>query len=133
MNHPVHVLELRKDIVAPPEGTAFAPDGTADISEYRSLVPPGELEPKPESHLAPPPAGSANPIIPAGFYLFTQAPYPQAEADRKEAYRAAAEALWLESLWRGARLKNDRVLVRTLSEDGKTVFQAFREIEAPTA
>jgi hypothetical protein len=43
--------------------------------------------------------------------------------------RKDAEALWLEALWRDLAFKNDRILARILSEDGKTVYQLFREIE----
>lgn len=129
MSYTIHALELRKDITAPEKGTNAASDGTTEIRAYRSLVQAGNLEPKPEDHLAPGFPEDCAGVIPAGHYLFTQVPNPGRVDERETAYRSAAEAVWLEALWRGVGLKNDRVLVRTLSEDGKTVFQVFREIE----
>ncbi len=127
MAHSIHTLELRKTITAP------GADGTLEIREFRSLVGRGNLEPDPKDHLAELEGidggdPSASRAIQPGTYLFTQVPYPDAAEDRIPAYRSAAEAIWLEALWRGVSLKNDRILVRTLSEDGKTVFQVFREI-----
>ncbi len=123
MKHTVHVLELRRPIAAPEAPGGEAPDGTRSILAYRSLVREGDLEPPEEAHLADPGEASS---IPAGTYLFTQRPWPAER--REEAYREAAKALWHEALWRESPLKNDRILVRILSEDGKTVFQVFREI-----
>ncbi len=128
MAHSIHSLELRKSITAP------GADGTLEIKEFRSLVGRGNLEPAPQDHLAELEGidggdPSALRVIRPGTYLFTQVPYPANAEERLPAYRSAAEAIWLEALWRNVPLKNDRVLVRTLSEDGKTVFQVFREIE----
>lgn len=123
MKHTVHVLELRRPITAPAIPGDEAPDGTRSILTYRSRVREGNLEPPEEDHLTDPGVGTE---IPAGTYLFTQRPWP--EEHREEAYREAAKALWHEALWRESPLKNDRILVRILSEDGKTVFQVFREI-----
>lgn len=125
MTYSIHALELHKTITAP------STDGTIDILPFRSLVAPGNLEPDPADHLAEPTqVDDAASILP-GMYLFTQVPYPAAQEERLPAFRAAAEAVWLEALWRSARLKNDRILVRILTEDEKTVFQIFREIETP--
>ena len=44
-------------------------------------------------------------------------------------WKNAAQALWLEALWRGSSFKNDKIRVRILSEDSKRVFQLFREIK----
>lgn len=137
----VRTLTLHRDIVLP--GTISATDGTVRLYEYRSLVKPKDLEPPPAAHLA---EGMTVTIIPAGLYLFTQGelkdeagarngdagkddagtgmPSPAAEAR----FREAAEAVWLESLWRETPLKNERILVRTLSEDSKNIFQIFREV-----
>ena len=40
----------------------------------------------------------------------------------------AAEELWLESLWQEVELDPQKVLVRNITEDGRTVFQIFRKI-----
>lgn len=116
----IHALKLHKPICRPETGTA--PDGTSELYEYRSLVAKRDLEPKREDHLA-----DGKPIgqIDEGTYLFTQGNLP--ESGKEEAFREAAEALWLESLWLETEFASDRVFVRILSEDSKTVFQAFRE------
>lgn len=130
MNYRVHVLELRKAIeVSADSPLSAAADGTLDILSFRSLVPRGSLEPAKEDHLVPAGLEVSERRIPEGTYLFTQAPYPADPVNREGAYRDAAEAIWLESLWKDLRLKNDRILARILSEDDKTVFQIFREIE----
>ena len=125
----VRTLTLHRDIVLPK--TSSATDGTTRLYEYRSLVKPKDLEPPKADHLAD---GRAVTVIPEGLYLFTQGelkdsegtgmPSPAAEA----CFREAAEAVWLESLWRETPLKNERILVRTLSEDSKNIFQIFREV-----
>jgi len=137
MTYTVHTLELRKAI------TAGGSDGTLCIYEYRSLVAPRDLEPDPQAHLA---GGRSIPEIPAGSWFFVRGaldPLPAAafsardgtfpapeevDEETRKLFRAAAEAVWLESLWRGAEFKNDRILVRILSEDSKTVYQIFREV-----
>jgi hypothetical protein len=96
------------------------------VRAYRSLVKPGNLEPNFDDHLT---GGEDQVAIPAGLYLFVQGkPFEGAIMDEISA-RKDAEALWLEALWRDLAFKNDRILARILSEDGKTVYQLFREIE----
>lgn len=136
MSFTVHALTLHRAI-ALPRGTETG-DGTVAILRYRSLVAKGNLEPDFAEHLCRADAEEAqdNPTIPAGHYLFAQGPSPLGERvahdpERAEAeadWRAASEAVWLESLWRDVPFSSDRVFVRVLSEDGKTVFQIFREI-----
>ena len=119
MNYIVRTLELNRSIFAQ-EGV-IAPDGTSAIYEYRSGVAKNDLEPAPENHLT---GGIPVCEIPAGFYFFTQATGPATDKE----YREAAEAVWLESLWQGITFKNDRILIRILSEDLKIVYQLFREV-----
>ncbi len=119
MKFTVQTLRLNRAITVP-EGTAAA-DGTKSIYEFRSLVKKNDLEPAEGDHLGP---GKPVQVIPEGTYLFTQSPL----TDEDPPYREAAEAVWLESLWLGAEFINDRILIRTLSEDSKSVFQIFREI-----
>ena len=65
-------------------------------------------------------------VIPKGMYLFVQffidAKDERIQQDMKE---AAAEALYLESLWQELPL-DDTIFVRTLDEGGKKVCQLFR-------
>jgi len=134
MNYTVRNLTLHGDIAIPPEGPAK--DGTIAILVYRSLVRKGDLEPTGDAHLSKGALDENGPVIPAGNYLFAQGPSAEAafalgesgitEAERD--WRNAAEAVWLESLWQEAEFKTDRIYIRILSEDSKTVFQIFREI-----
>lgn len=129
----VHLLELRAPIrVATglsPDG--MAPDGTRAIDQYESAVGEKELEPAPERHLV---GGKPATEIPAGFYLFTQLPREGGEStNATDRLRDAAEAVWLESLWRNMRFTDAAILVRTLREDGKEVRQVFRAVEPPSA
>jgi len=130
MKYTVHNLELNRAITLA-DGKPAA-DGTIAILAFQSLVAEKNLEPAPADHLA----GRADAMeIPAGFYLFTQGVSSgiggqdekalNAEAD----WRDAAEAVWLESLWRDVAFKNAGILVRILAEDSNTVYQIFREIE----
>lgn len=115
----VRKLELNRAICAPIHGVA--PDGTKEMYEYKSLVAKKNLEPAREEHLT---GGNRVSEIPAGIYLFTQSRGTGTEDD----FRAAAEAVWLESLWQSIEFKNDKILIRILSEDEGTVYQIFREI-----
>ncbi len=120
MDNRIHVLELHRTITAP------GSDGTIAVRAYRSLVKPGNLEPSFADHLT---GGEDQDVIPIGLYLFVQGkPLVGTDIDEHCA-RKDAEALWLEALWRDLSFKNERILVRILSEDGKTVYQLFREIE----
>jgi len=118
MKYIVRKLELNRAISI--RNGQPAADGTTAIHACRSLVEKNNLEPAPEQHLA---IDGETEEIPAGYYLFTQG----TGAANTEAWREAAEAVWLEALWQEAEFKNDRILVRVLSEDSKTVFQIFRE------
>ena len=141
MKFTVRTLTLHLDIVIPEQA---GKDGTIRLYEYRSLVKTKDLEPPPEHHLAD---GKPMSAIPAGLYLFTQGELEneQAAADSSEPtldsqqsampsaaaearFREAAEAVWLEALWREISLKNEKILVRILSEDTKYIFQIFREV-----
>lgn len=124
----VRNLQLNRSICVPSDSPA--PDGTTAIYAFRSLVGANNLEPRPTDHLA---HGERVGEIPSGFYLFAQgtAEGPGTGVTLNEpepSWRDAAEAVWLESLWQEAKFKNDRVLVRILSEDEKSVFQIFREV-----
>ncbi|MDR2897865.1 MAG: hypothetical protein LBU99_03550 [Spirochaetaceae bacterium] len=59
----------------------------------------------------------------AGKYLFAQGLY----SDMDEML-AAAEQVWLESLWRDIIPSNDTVYIRTVVEDNRKVFQVFRQV-----
>jgi len=129
----VHLLELRAPIrvAAGSSPDVAAPDGTRSIDRYESAVGEKELEPAPERHLV---GGEPATEIPAGFYLFAQLPREGDKApDATNRLRDAAEAVWLESLWRNMRFTDATVLVRTLREDGKDVRQVFRAVEPPSA
>ncbi len=119
MKYIIRKLELNRPISLP-DGKPAA-DGTCAIHECRSLVSINDLEPSPADHLA---GDTAVTEIPPGNYLFTQG----CDAEDRTAWRDAAEAVWLESLWQEAEFKTDSILVRVLSEDSKTVFQIFREV-----
>jgi hypothetical protein len=120
MEYIVRKLELHKTISAQ-EGQTAA-DGTVEIREYRSLVAKNSLEPDAAEHLA---QGMAGGEITPGKYLFVQG----ANTASENAYRDAAEKIWLEALWERLEFENDRILLRILSEDNKTVFQLFRKIK----
>jgi hypothetical protein len=120
MEFTIHALHLHRDITLPETGPAA--DGTSELYAYHSHVKKNDLEPAKADHLA---EGSAIREIKAGYYLFTQGLLP--EESREDAFRDAAEAIWLEALWQEADLPSDRIFVRILSEDSKTVFQVFRE------
>lgn len=138
MSFTVRSLILHREIVPPKAGTPG--DGTVAILPYRSLVAKGNLEPDPKEHLVrledDGTAGKTS--IRAGRYLFAQglsspgesAATDPARAEAEGDWRAATEAVWLESLWRDIAFADDRVFVRILTEDGKTVFQIFRELAA---
>jgi hypothetical protein len=125
MEYIIHQLKLHRTIAAPSGG--IAPDGTQELVAYRSLVGKKDLEPPDSDQIA---ERSIAGEISAGLYLFTQGILPDGatETEREALFREAAKAVWLEALWREAEFKNDRVLVRILSEESKTVFQIFREI-----
>ena len=124
MNFIVHTLELHRPITAPADG--ISPDGTEELHVYRSMVQENDLEPAAEDHLR---EGTGARIIDPGYYFFVQGIMPRDTAETETVWQQAAEALWLESLWRETVFKDDRILVRILSEDGKRVFQLFRGIE----
>ncbi|HKL87057.1 MAG TPA: hypothetical protein VJ861_12055 [Treponemataceae bacterium] len=129
MKYSIHKLELHKTIRA--DSNASSDDGTLEILSFTSKVSKKDLEPAKEQHLS---EGKKIDEIEAGFYLFTQGILPASivtetlSHEAQQFYREAAEAVWLESLWREVEFKNDRILVRILSEDGKTVYQIFREL-----
>lgn len=62
-------------------------------------------------------------------YLFLQGSIEDKEKDNLELLLEASEKLYLESLWLERTIKNNTVYIRYLEEDGKTVFQIFREVE----
>lgn len=122
MKFTVHFLELHRPIVLPASGPA--PDGTESILEFRSLADTRTLEPPAQAHLTD---KKTTDRIEPGLYLFTQGLMPEQESSAEALWREAAEAVWLEALWREMAFKNDRIRVRILSEDGKRSFQIFRE------
>ena len=132
MKFTIHALELHRTIYNPESAEIHnvnmkqnsPPDGTIAIYAFRSLVAKNDLEPPPEAHLAE--KGPAS-EIPPGLYLFTQAELP--ENNSQNAFRDAAEAVWLEALWREIQFKSDRIFVRILEEESMRIFQIFREIE----
>ncbi len=68
--------------------------------------------------------------ISVGTYLFLQGTITDKNADNHILFLNASEELFLESLWLEKKIKNDVVFLRCLEEDGKRVFQLFREIES---
>jgi len=125
MEYQIRALTLHRPIRAPEAGQSVAADGTASIEAYISRVAKNCLEPPAADHLT---GGEAIAEIPAGRYLFAQAPLPDDEGKKKAAFRDAAEAVWLESLWLEVGFADDRVIVRVVREDGKAVFQALRAV-----
>lgn len=121
MKYIVRTLTLNNAITVTKD--EIATDGTISIVEYRSLVTKKDLEPPEGDHITS--EGTAVMEIKAGIYVFTQA---EIEGDTPPHYTEAVKAVWLESLWLDVEFKTDRVLVRTLSEDSKKIFQIFREI-----
>ncbi len=67
--------------------------------------------------------------IPQGKYLFLQGLIENVHANNHSLLLKASEELYLESLWLEKTIVNDIVFIRFLAEDGKNVFQIFREIE----
>ncbi len=67
--------------------------------------------------------------IPEGKYLFLQGIIKDTTIDNFDLFLQASEELYLESLWLERKIKNTQVFLRFLEEDGKNVFQIFREIE----
>lgn len=65
-----------------------------------------------------------NTVLKKGKYLFIQEIFTSDETVKK-----AAEELYLESLWQELSFVDNKVYMRKLEEDGKTVFQLFREIQ----
>lgn len=124
MNFTVHTLELHRPITAPEDGVS--PDGTEDLRVYYSGVQKNDLEPVFGDHLRD---GTGATVIDPGYYLFVQGIMPRDDSEAETLWREGAEALWLESLWRDTVFRDDRILIRILSEDGKRVFQIFRRIE----
>lgn len=123
MNFTVHTLELHRPITGPEADSAS--DGTEELRMYHSGVHKNDLEPALDAHLR---EGCAASVIEPGLYLFVQGRMPCDSGEAVVEWQKAAEALWLESLWRETDFKDDRILVRILSEDGKRVYQLFRRI-----
>ncbi len=124
MSYTVHLLQLNRAIFPDTDGSG---DGTISLRSWRTEASQKNLEADRACQLC----GEAEsiPAIQVGFYLFTQG-VQSPEGPKEDEYRSAAEAVWLESIWRKTVLKNDRVLIRTLNEDNRIVFQIFREIKA---
>lgn len=130
MKFDIHALELHRDIALPSDGCAA--DGTVALFEYRSDATERDLEPDPSRHLAD---GRPVSLLPSGSYLFAQGLLPAGasvgralpDAETERAFREAAEEIWLEAIWREINLSKNRAFVRILTEDGRTVFQVFRE------
>lgn len=121
MKYIVRTLTLNNAITV--KKNEIAADGTVSIMEYHSRVTKKDLEPSEEDHITN--EGTALAEIKAGIYLFTQA---EIKDDAPPQYTEAVKSVWLESLWLDVEFKTDRILIRTLSEDSKKVFQIFREI-----
>ncbi len=68
--------------------------------------------------------------IPQGKYLFLQGIIANKDTDNHDLLLQASEELYLESLWLDKKIKNNVVFLRFLEEDGKSVFQIFREIKS---
>ena len=113
--------------------TAENSDKNESLKIYTNAVMKNNMNPRKEDYLKEPvDCGFAVPldsqeqpqetVLPAGQYLFVQG---NAE---KDDMATAAEELWLESLWQEIELEPQKVFVRNLTEDGRTVFQIFRQI-----
>lgn len=128
MKYSIHKLELHKTIKV---SSTTDDDGTIALLSFISKVSSKNLEPAKEDHLSD---GKELSQIESGHYLFTQGILPSSisnqtfSAEAQKLYRNAAEAVWLESLWNEVEFKNDKILIRILSEDGNIVYQIFRSI-----
>ncbi len=67
--------------------------------------------------------------IKTGTYLFLQGIIHDTTKDNIDLFLQASEELYLESLWLPRTIIDDKVYIRFLEEDGKNVFQIFREVE----
>jgi len=133
MKQTCHLLELHRPIQS---GTLSHPaaDGTLRLCFWSCLANHLTLEPADADFLCE----DCNPIdsIAPGFYLFTQQRLPAGcGAPNNKAMETVckdlSKAVWLEGLWRGTVMKDNRLLARTLCEDGKTVIQVLRAVEEP--
>lgn len=126
----VYTLRLFNDICV--LDSTKTSDGTQAVLEYKTKVNHRNLEPKTADFAI---AIKQNTTIPKGNYLFIQKNIELlldakgfVQEKDKHLIIDGARALWLESLWHGVQFKNDILYIRILEEDGKTVFQALREI-----
>lgn len=133
MKQTCHLLELHRQIQS---GTPDnpAPDGTMNLCFWSCLADHRTLEPA-ESDFLSGECHTINTIDP-GFFLFTQKRLDKKTGipDNKtleSVCKDLSRAVWLEGLWRGAVMKDNRVLARTLYEDGETVIQVLRAVEQP--
>lgn len=122
MKYTVHSLELHKPITT--LKSEESSDGTVALWEYDSIIQKNDLEPQIDEHLT---QGRPTERIEPGHYLFVQGSMPKPGLE-EGMWKQAAQAVWLEALWRESSFKNNKIRIRILSEDGKHVFQLFREI-----
>ncbi len=141
MKFTIKTLSLYKDLWYTTENTEQTIQ-TEYLWKYRCGNKNDELEPKKELYLldgsymgkhikdAPENTTPQHHVIKNGKYLFLQGLLINNDDKNYDLFAQASEELYLESLWLDRKILNDIVYVRFLEEDGKKVFQLFREVES---
>lgn len=132
MNYQVKVLTLYKDLCFSKKES----ENLESLFVYKNLVSKNNLEPQLSLFLQDEVfCGYKSDIeskyledgdyIPEGKYLFVQG-FSSEFTD----FLKATESIFLEALWQEIEFCDDKVFLRKLKENEKTVFQVFRRIKA---
>lgn len=131
----------RLTLLEPLHYSPAAPQEGEKMTRYTTRVGKKDMNPRAEDYLVEPffcghmaqasgeRADSGNNgtdngfMIPAGVYAFVQG------ETGVHSPLDAAEALWLECVWREYEPLNDTIYMREIPHGGGTVFQLFREIK----
>ncbi len=141
MNFTIKTLSLYKDLWYTTEKNVDVIK-TEYLWKYRCGNKNNEFNPKKELYLlegqflgeslkvAPTENAKNCSAIKQGKYLFLQGLIVDKDANNQDLLLNASEELYLESLWLESKIIGDVVYIRFLEEDGKNVFQIFREVES---
>ncbi|MGI5173895.1 hypothetical protein H0R92_09895 [Treponema sp. OMZ 840] len=146
MKYTVKILTLYKNLCYATE-SGLPLDKTDFLYSYTCAVQNNDLSPRRSRFLTKPrfegyalsnaKSQESGTGLLAGRYFFLQAPVPQecimcksAEAEKKRLaeYRLAAEYMYTEAIWNEIDFCDDKIYIRTLTEDNAAVFQLFRKI-----
>lgn len=122
----IKILTLYKDFYYSKDST----NTEESLTLYKNTVKNGEMNPNIDDFLTEEffcgtiCSGKSEFAINQGRYLFIQGIFSSPET-----VKDAAQELYLESLWQELTFTDDKVYMRKLDEDGKTVFQLFRKIQ----